>query len=70
MVASTGSKTSTATSAGGFVVVEIAKGVKYHLHRAWLVEYSDYFRTPFKGPWKEAEDAVVRLENVESGWRL
>ncbi|KAJ4319584.1 hypothetical protein N0V94_003817 [Neodidymelliopsis sp. IMI 364377] len=54
------------TSRGGFVVVEIANGVKHHLHCALLTQHSEYFKKAFNGPWKEAQEGVVRLEDVES----
>jgi hypothetical protein len=49
------------------VVVEIANGVKHHLHRALLIQQSEYFKKAFNGPWKEAQEGIVRLEDVESG---
>ncbi|KAJ4361292.1 hypothetical protein N0V95_001994 [Ascochyta clinopodiicola] len=58
---------STITSEGGFVVVEIANGVRHHLHRTLLTEQSEYFEKALKGPWKEADEGVVRLDDVESG---
>lgn len=58
---------STATTEGGIVVVEIANGVKHQIHRALLVRHSEYFKTALKGPWKEAKEGMVRLEDVESG---
>lgn len=51
---------------GGFVVVKVAKAVDYSLHRALLVEHSEYFKKALNEPWKEAQDGVVRLEDVES----
>lgn len=52
---------------GGIVTVKIAKGVKHHIHRVLLVQHSDYFKMALQGPWKEAEEGVVRLDDVENG---
>lgn len=49
------------------VVVEIADGIKHRLYHALLVRHSEYFKTALKGPWKEAEEGVIRLLDVESG---
>ncbi|KZM25047.1 hypothetical protein ST47_g3795 [Ascochyta rabiei] len=57
----------TITSEGSFVVIEIADGVKNHLHRALLIRHSEYFKKALNGSWKEAHEGVVRLNNVESG---
>lgn len=52
---------------GSFVIVEIANSVRYHLHRALLIRHSDYFKKALNGPWKEAREGVVRLDDMESG---
>ena len=41
------------------------KHIKYCLHKALLVHHSEYFRNALKGPWQEAEEGVIRLEDVE-----
>ncbi|KAF9693780.1 hypothetical protein EKO04_008156 [Ascochyta lentis] len=61
------SRLSTVTTEGGFVVVEIANGVKHHLHRALLIQHSEYFKKALNGPWKESHEGVVRLDDVKSG---
>ncbi|KAI4630527.1 hypothetical protein J4E80_001465 [Alternaria sp. BMP 0032] len=49
-----------------FVIVEVGDTkTKYHIHRSLLVEHSDYFKKASNGPWKEAQEGVVKLEDVE-----
>lgn len=38
---------------------------RYDVHKALLVHHSGYFRNALKGPWKEAEEGVLTLEDVE-----
>jgi hypothetical protein len=38
---------------------------KYYVHRALLVHHSEYFRKALQGPWREAEEGVVRLKDVD-----
>lgn len=40
---------------------------KYLLHKAFLTHYSEYFRNALKGPWKEAEEGVIPLEDIDLG---
>ena len=48
------------------MILEIGpKHIKYCIHKALLVHHSEYFRNALKGPWKEAEEGVIRLEDVE-----
>ncbi|KAI4652306.1 hypothetical protein J4E93_002505 [Alternaria ventricosa] len=50
-----------------FVIVEVGDTkTRYHVHRSLLVEHSEYFKKALHGPWKEAQDGVVTLEDVES----
>lgn len=50
------------------MVVEVGeKGRRYSLHKAFLCHYSEYFRKALNGPWKEAEDGVVPLKDIEPG---
>ena len=50
---------------GGMVIVEIGQeSTKYHMHRALLVHHSEYFRKALEGPWKEADEGVVRIDDV------
>ena len=55
------------------VIVEVGDTkTRYHVHRSLLVEHSEYFKKALNGPWKEAQDGVVTLEDVESstcGWK-
>ncbi|KAJ4378226.1 hypothetical protein N0V86_005926 [Didymella sp. IMI 355093] len=37
-----------------------------HVHEALLVQYSEYFKRALNGRWKETEDRVVRLDDVDS----
>ncbi|KAF3034198.1 hypothetical protein E8E11_002033 [Didymella keratinophila] len=55
----------TATSEGGIIVVEIAGAVKHAIHRGLLIQHSEYFKTALKGPWREAEEGVVRHVDVQ-----
>ncbi|KAI4628617.1 hypothetical protein J4E83_003170 [Alternaria metachromatica] len=49
-----------------FVIVEVGDAkTRYHVHRSLLVEHSGYFKKALNGPWKEAQDGVVILEDVE-----
>jgi hypothetical protein len=38
---------------------------KFYIHRSLLVEHSEYFQKAFNGPWKEAQEGVVTLEDVD-----
>ncbi|KAF1358358.1 hypothetical protein EJ07DRAFT_125033, partial [Lizonia empirigonia] len=40
---------------------------KYHLHWALLIQHSDYFKKALNGPWTEAQEGVIHLDDVESG---
>ncbi|KAF2998155.1 hypothetical protein E8E13_002460 [Curvularia kusanoi] len=51
---------------GGIVTVQVGNGVNYNVHRTLLVSNSDYFERVFNGKWREANDGVVRIEDVES----
>ncbi|KAJ8114701.1 hypothetical protein OPT61_g3482 [Boeremia exigua] len=51
---------------GDIVIVVVGtEQKKYHIHRAVLIHHSEYFRNALKGPWKEAEEGVVPLADVE-----
>jgi len=39
--------------------------IEYYVQKAFLMHYSDYFRKALSGTWKEAEDGVVKLVDVE-----
>lgn len=56
-----------AVARGGIVTIAVgSECVKYEVHRAILMQHSGYFKKALEGPWKEAEEGVVRLEDVES----
>ncbi|KAJ4361298.1 hypothetical protein N0V95_002000 [Ascochyta clinopodiicola] len=58
---------STAAREGAWVTVILeTDSTVYKVYKALLVEHSEYFKKALTGPWKEAEDRVVRLEDVES----
>ncbi|KAH4616360.1 hypothetical protein HBH55_208580 [Parastagonospora nodorum] len=53
-------------SLDGTIILEIGPDrLKYYVHKALLVHYSEYFRNALKGPWKEAEEGVVKLVDVQ-----
>jgi hypothetical protein len=39
----------------------------YVILKAFLVYYSDYFKTALERPWKEAEDRMISLDDIEPG---
>jgi len=50
-----------------FVVLEIGpQKQRYHLHKALLTHHSEYFNNALNGPWKESEDKIVTLEDVDT----
>ncbi|KAH7084946.1 hypothetical protein BKA63DRAFT_6393 [Paraphoma chrysanthemicola] len=54
------------TVSEGIVIVAVGKeGTPYHVHKALLIHHSDYFRKALSGPWKEAREGLVTLEDVE-----
>jgi hypothetical protein len=58
--------TSREAARGGLVTIAVGpESVKYVVHRAVITEESEYFKKALKGPWKEAEQGIVRLEDVE-----
>ncbi|KAH7094575.1 hypothetical protein FB567DRAFT_600179 [Paraphoma chrysanthemicola] len=49
----------------GTVIIEIGPDrKKYYIHKALIVHHSEYFRKALQGTWKEAQEGVVRLEDV------
>ena len=59
--------TRSTASKDGFVVLEIGpQKQRYHLHKALLTHHSEYFNNALNGPWKEAEDKIVTLEDVDT----
>jgi hypothetical protein len=52
----------------GVVILEVGPNrTKFHVHRSFLIHYSEYFRKALTGPWKEAEDQSIPLHDVEVG---
>lgn len=48
------------------VIIKIGPdSVPYHVHKSLLSHHSAYFDRAFKGNWREAEDGVVTLEDVD-----
>lgn len=48
------------------VVIEVGpEKIAYHVHKALLTHHSEYFRKALSGPWKEAEERRVQLDDVE-----
>jgi hypothetical protein len=49
----------------GTVTIEIGPDhEKYYIHRALLVRHSEYFAKALRGSWKEAQEGIVKLEEV------
>lgn len=56
---------STAATAG-IVIVEIGPDAKkFYVHKALLMHHSEYFKKALSGTWKEAQEGIVRLHDVE-----
>ena len=52
---------------GDIVVLEIGPEKQhYHVHKALLTHHSEYFRNAFNGSWKESDNKLVTLEDVET----
>jgi hypothetical protein len=47
------------------VVLE-PQNTEYKVHKALLIDTSDYFKKALEGPWKEAEEQTVIVKDVES----
>ncbi|KAI2485654.1 BTB domain containing protein [Pyrenophora tritici-repentis] len=59
-------RASTAARSSALVIVEVgAEKTKYTVHRSFLTEHSEYFRKALTGSWKEAQEGVVTLEDVD-----
>jgi hypothetical protein len=57
---------SAATSSPTLAIVEIGSTkARYYIHRSLLEEHSSYFAKALNGPWKEAQEGVVTLEDVD-----
>lgn len=55
-----------ATVRDGVVAVEVGRErVKHFVHKALLEEHSEYFKKALSGPWKEAEEESVCLDDVK-----
>lgn len=54
-------------SSEGIVVVEVGATKKgYHIHKALLVHHSENFCRALWGPWKEAEEQSVWLDDIDA----
>ncbi|KAF2127077.1 hypothetical protein P153DRAFT_432919 [Dothidotthia symphoricarpi CBS 119687] len=50
------------------VTIEIGpEHTKHLIHKALLIEHSEYFKKALNGPWKEAQNGAISLEDVDSG---
>jgi hypothetical protein len=47
------------------IVVVGPEARKYYLSKALLTYHSEFFKKAFQGPGKEAQEGVVRLDDVE-----
>jgi hypothetical protein len=48
------------------VIVEVGPAsLKYEVHKALVTKHSEFFKKALAGPWKEADEHVVRLSNIE-----
>lgn len=59
-------KTRSACAEGPITLIIGPDHEKRYIHKALLVHHSEYFRKALSGPWKEAEEGIVRLEDVSS----
>lgn len=51
----------------GVVVVEFGPEKRaYYIHKALLIHHSDFFRKALLGPWRESEEGIVKLHDVET----
>ncbi|KAH9881253.1 hypothetical protein J1614_001749 [Plenodomus biglobosus] len=47
-------------------VVEVgAEKKKYYIHRQFLMAHSEFFAKALSGPWREAQEGVVKLDDVD-----
>ena len=59
-------KHSTAVRESVLAVIKVgADKTKYIVHRSLLMKHSEYFRKALTGSWKEAQEGVVTLEDVD-----
>ncbi|RYN51240.1 hypothetical protein AA0114_g5620 [Alternaria tenuissima] len=48
------------------IIVEVGPDRrKYHVQKAFLTHYSEYFSKALNGAWKEAKDKIIRLTDIE-----
>ncbi|RYO32488.1 hypothetical protein AA0111_g4571 [Alternaria arborescens] len=48
------------------IIVEVGPDRrKYHVQKAFLTHYSEYFSKALNGAWKEAKDKIIRLIDIE-----
>lgn len=41
------------------------KSVSYYVHKSLLAQHSEYFDRAFSGTWKEAQEGVVTIDDVD-----
>jgi hypothetical protein len=59
-------QTNRAAARDDMVVLEIGPGKhKYRIHKALLTHHSEYFQKALTGPWKEATERSVALDDVK-----
>ena len=57
---------STAARESALIIVNVsASRIKYTVHRSLLVRHSEYFKKALTGSWKEAQEGVVTLKDVD-----
>ncbi|KAJ8112978.1 hypothetical protein OPT61_g4787 [Boeremia exigua] len=50
----------------GTVIIRVGpEGVPYHVHKALLRHHSEYFTRALNGNWKEAEENLITLDDVD-----
>ncbi|KAF2035578.1 hypothetical protein EK21DRAFT_107099 [Setomelanomma holmii] len=55
-----------AAAQGDVVIFEVGPDRKqFRVHAALLVYHSEYFRNALRGPWKEAREGFIPLEDIE-----
>lgn len=47
-------------------VILVPQNTKHKAHEALLTQTPDYFKKAFTGPWKEAEEDVIRVTDIKT----
>jgi hypothetical protein len=51
----------------GIVTIKVGSdSIEFQVHKALLTHHSGYFRKALSGPWREAQESLVALDDVES----